>query len=465
MKKLLGIFTAVFCISSALYAQPGPPPASTTINAFSIESWEFSISWQPFNEADGYVVVRSTSAITDEPIDGVIYDAGVPLGQAKVMYVGNASGCVIREVVADQEYFLKIYPYKDQNGSPDYYLDTVYLGSVTSGDGSPGSYYNAIDDGSASFVMDLTALLSNHLTLGYFPFTSDYADVFLQRDTTGVDKVINCQYSNELIFFDEDFSDAGTGYNREHRMPRSWMNFNNFSSSEMQNSAEGADYHGLAVIKGEVNSSRSNYAYGEVTGNPWSGSYIDYTKGQDYRGITVAEPRDDRKGDCARALMYMMVTYNGKYSRNWGMDNLISRASDQELSVLLQWHAQDPPDAFEIARNDFIASIQGSRNPFVDYPEWVDCIDFSNVSMKTECIDPSTSIDGVSGDLMIPNPIYDNHILLPNFVDNWQILNANGQTVLKGNDIYIQLTELAAGLYQLVTQKDGQVASKAILIP
>ena len=85
--------------------------------------------------------------------------------------------------------------------------------------------------------------------------------------------------------------------------------------------------------------------------------------------------------------------------------------------------------------------------------------------MKMECIDPSTSIDGVSGDLMIPNPIYDNHILLPNSVDNWQILNANGQAVLKGNDVYIQLTELSSGLYQLVTQKDGQVASKAILIP
>ncbi|HCE85542.1 MAG TPA: hypothetical protein DEO99_05260, partial [Bacteroidetes bacterium] len=100
-----------------------------------------------------------------------------------------------------------------------------------------------------------------------------------------------------------------------------------------------------------------------------------------------------------------------------------------------------------------------------DFPEWVDCIDFSNVSMKTECIDPSTSIDAVSGDLMIPNPIYDNHIMLPSSVDNWQILNANGQTVLKGKDVYIQLTELAAGLYQLVTQQDGQVASKAILIP
>ena len=66
---------------------------------------------------------------------------------------------------------------------------------------------------------------------------------------------------------------------------------------------------------------------------------------------------------------------------------------------------------------------------------------------------------------MIPNPIYDNHIVLPSSMDEWQILNANGQTVLNGRDPYVQLSGLSAGLYQLVTQKEGQVASKAILIP
>ena len=100
-----------------------------------------------------------------------------------------------------------------------------------------------------------------------------------------------------------------------------------------------------------------------------------------------------------------------------------------------------------------------------DFPDWVDCIDFSNVSMKTECIDPSTSIGGVSDDLMIPNPIYDNYIVLPTSVDEWQILNTTGQTILMGSDIYIQLTALSTGLYQLITQKEGQVSSKAILIP
>jgi endonuclease I len=41
------------------------------------------------------------------------------------------------------------------------------------------------------------------------------------------------------------------------------------------------------------------------------------------------------------------------------------------LSVLLAWNAQDPPDAFEMRRNDAIYDrFQHNRNPFVDHPEW-----------------------------------------------------------------------------------------------
>jgi hypothetical protein len=39
------------------------------------------------------------------------------------------------------------------------------------------------------------------------------------------------------------------------------------------------------------------------------------------------------------------------------------------LSVLLQWHALDPPSPLEIARNDKVCrKYQGNRNPFVDKP-------------------------------------------------------------------------------------------------
>jgi endonuclease I len=42
--------------------------------------------------------------------------------------------------------------------------------------------------------------------------------------------------------------------------------------------------------------------------------------------------------------------------------------------MLRQWHANDPVDSGEIAKNDLIQRIQGNRNPFIDHPEWVEKI-------------------------------------------------------------------------------------------
>jgi hypothetical protein len=93
-------------------------------------------------------------------------------------------------------------------------------------------------------------------------------------------------------------------------------------------------------------------------------------------GFTVFEPRDGAKGDIARALFYMDIRYEGTNGElnlqlidtNPGFGEL------GRLTELIQWHTNDPPDAFEIRRNNRLQAAQNNRNPFIDYPQFVDCI-------------------------------------------------------------------------------------------
>ena len=101
----------------------------------------------------------------------------------------------------------------------------------------------------------------------------------------------------------------------------------------------------------------------------------------------------ERKGDVARALLYLDIRYEGGNHGSTGVSEPDLILTDNEslidssntgsnesvaymglLSVLLQWHADDPVDNYERNGNDVIYSFQGNRNPFIDHPEWVDCL-------------------------------------------------------------------------------------------
>jgi hypothetical protein len=86
-------------------------------------------------------------------------------------------------------------------------------------------------------------------------------------------------------------------------------------------------------------------------------------------------------------LLYFAVRYEGKlpsfnYSTNINpaidrspLDGTAERAFDPAyISMLLQWHLQDPVSQRETDRNNAIYTIQKNRNPFIDNPQWVNSI-------------------------------------------------------------------------------------------
>jgi hypothetical protein len=118
-----------------------------------------------------------------------------------------------------------------------------------------------------------------------------------------------------------------------------------------------SDIHHLFPTDVSANSQRGNLPFGEVSGSgTWS-------QGGSKKGGGKFEPRDVQKGPTARAMMYFVTRYQD-YSNFFG----------GQQNVLRQWHDAHPPTAAEITRNDDIHGLQNNRNPFIDYPQFIERI-------------------------------------------------------------------------------------------
>ncbi|MEV4479049.1 endonuclease [Micromonospora coxensis] len=154
-------------------------------------------------------------------------------------------------------------------------------------------------------------------------------------------------------------------WNREHVWAKSHGDFGTATGP-------GTDVHHLRPTDVSVNSLRGNKDF-DTGGSPVAEAPGCYTDADSF------EPRNAVKGDVARMIMYMAIRYEGNDGwPNLEMNNSVSNGTAPYLgrqSVLLQWHAQDPPDTFEKRRNQRIYERwQGNRNPFVDHPEWAGAI-------------------------------------------------------------------------------------------
>ncbi len=217
-------------------------------------------------------------------------------------------------------------------------------------------YYNSTQNLSD---VALKTALNVKLAAGYnsLGYNGARDQMFLQVDNqknNGQGATVNtleCIYTGITITGYANRSAAQNGnpqFNTEHTFPQS-----KFNSSEPMKS----DMHHLFPTTNTSNSQRGSDPFGVVSGaGSWSSG------GSKSSGSTF-EPRDVQKGATARAMMYFVLRYQD-------YQNFFA----SQESILRTWHASFPPTAIDEARNNAIAALQTSRNPFVDYPQFADRI-------------------------------------------------------------------------------------------
>ncbi|CAN5844740.1 hypothetical protein BH11BAC7_BH11BAC7_35750 [soil metagenome] len=352
------------------------PTAPTNLSFTNVKSYRFKINWNAsVPAADGYIVLRNdVNAPVEIPVDGAGYAIGDQIGASKVAYIGSGTFFWANYIGANQDYFFKVFSYNGPVPYRNYFEAAPLAGSVFSSTSQqPSTYYNGISTAAPTFVSDLTTLINPHTDNFYSNYGPRMISLYWARDTANGDKAITCVYSGENYRYTEPF--AWTTFSREHTYAFSWMPTNPSTSGP-----EYSDYFNLfPVDQNNANAVRSNYPLGVVV-TPVS-TFMGAKYGLNALGQTVYEPRDAQKGDAARALFYMATCYNTA-SQNWGLPDPISSSImyGQDQNLLKTWHYMDPPDAREIAKNDFVDSLQGNRNPFIDSVNYACYINFDNMT-------------------------------------------------------------------------------------
>lgn len=186
-----------------------------------------------------------------------------------------------------------------------------------------------------------------------------YTDYFVPFDCNP-----NCDPS-------QDVYNGGSGINQEHVWPR----------SQGASGLAERDMHHLYPTRVKVNSDRGSLRFGEspdAQTNRWY--YLDQERTapppeaerdawSELRMNVLFEPREEKKGDVARAMFYFYTMYGPS-----GSGQASTSFFEQQKDVLFDWHRMDPPTEEERARSERVAQYQRTVsgrtaiNPFAHDP-------------------------------------------------------------------------------------------------
>lgn len=261
----------------------------------------------------------------------------------------------------------------------------------------PSGYYATVDTSTAATLRaTLHQVIDDHVEHPYTSSATDTWDILesAQQDPNNSSRIID-------VYRNASFTKRGGGnndYNREHSWPKS------YGFPDFVNYGPYTDCHALWLCFDSYNTARSNKPFedcnashseeptlfnGGIGGG--TGTFpgnSNWTTGSFTSGRW--QVWGARKGDIARSLLYLDVRYEGGVHNGTGRAEIDLRLTDNRalmsgsntgqneavgymglVSTLLQWHLDDPVDAFERRRNDVVFSHQQNRNPFIDHPEWI----------------------------------------------------------------------------------------------
>jgi endonuclease I len=202
----------------------------------------------------------------------------------------------------------------------------------------PGYYDDAIGLTGEQLKTALHNIIKNHTEYPY----SQTDELLMETDE-------DPNNSNNVILLYKGTSQAkstfGGGsndWNREHVWAKSHGDFGDSPPC-------GTDLHHMKPEDASVNSDRGNKDFdnGGVQHPEATGCYYDSDSW---------EPRDEVKGDVARMIFYMAVRYEGDNGEpDLEVVDWVNSAPEPEhgkFSALFEWNTFDPPDDFEINRNN-----------------------------------------------------------------------------------------------------------------
>ncbi len=417
---------------------------------------DFTLNNSGFNTSDftgntqvtiptGQNTITSTITLVDDTMDEGDEEFKVVLQTVPNNYV-RLNNNIERRVV-DNDFVVAAY------GTP---LNPTF-GIVSST--QPDGYYNSIDGLSgAALEQALQDIIAEEGVVRAQTY-SDIIDILEEADQNPENSnqvwLVYTEQGRAKLDYQTTSNNVGT-WNREHTFPRSLAGYNSIDLDDFRDGKNtfwnttadslrhgNSDGHALRAADGPENSTRNNQHYGQYNGpTATAGSF---------------------KGDVARSVLYMQIRYNGLSVEN-GFPDVSGQMGD--LATLLDWHRNDPPDDFEMNRNNVIYEWQINRNPFIDNPDLVEYIwgnQMGNVWNNPLSVDQFTA-ETIK---VYPNPVKDKLYISGNKQQyNVSVFSAEGRVVLTqkvDNNSYLDL-ELASGLYMVTIETNGESITKKIVI-